>query len=353
MSRNNIKALEEEINFLRITIQHFNIENIKMKNQIEDLKITLNSDTRILQEYLLQISDKDTTVMKLNNTLEQLKKRLENLESQQIFTRKNQNRISTPDRNDSNNIKTRQVGNITIKPNKEEQQRALSVLKPRKIQGDLISNKIDIIKNNQRKKYKPSGNKNMKIKHIQEKIKLDLIKTKHKLNLIQTMYLRNIEKMKQGQKLTSVVLFDEKEDIINKKMIEKDIKVNEIFIKNFDPEKEKVILFMDDKNQIWEIIPQPHLNENILKEGNFEFLKNLEEVQISGMDNNQNNFGKKVDMDDDIEVSLDDSFYNENNNFGDKNYNQILQGSDIDNDDISEKSQGSNVAKIDNVKRRI
>ena len=58
-------------------------------------------------------------------------------------------------------------------------------------------------------------------------------------------------------------------------------------------------------------------------------------------------------MDDDIEVSLDDSFYNENNNFGDKNYNQILQGSDIDNDDISEESQGSNVAKIDNVKRRI
>ena len=146
MFRSNIKALEEEINFLRITIQHFNIENIKMKNQIEDLKITLNSDKRILQEYLLQISDKDSTVMKLNNTLEQLKKRFENLESQQIYTRKNQ-RISTPerDRTESNNAKIRQVGDITIKPDSEGQQRALSVLKPRKIPGDLISNKIDII----------------------------------------------------------------------------------------------------------------------------------------------------------------------------------------------------------------
>jgi len=46
--------------------------------------------------------------MKLNNTVEQLKKRLENLESQQIYTRKN-NRMSTPgrDRTESTNTKTR------------------------------------------------------------------------------------------------------------------------------------------------------------------------------------------------------------------------------------------------------
>ena len=352
MSRSNLKALEEEVNFLRITIQHFNIENIKMRNQIEDLKMTLNSDKRILQEYLLQISDKDTTVMKLNNTLEQLKKRYENLESQQIFTRKNNNRVSTPDRDrtESNNAKGRHIGNISIKPNKEEQQRALSVLKPRKIPGDLISNKIDIIKNNKKKKYKPMGNKNLKIKQTQEKIKLDLIQTKHKLNLIQTMYLRSIEKMKQGQKLTSVVLYDEKEDLMNKKISQNDIEMNDIFRKNYDPENEKVILFMDDKNQIWEITPQPHLNENLLKEGNFEFLKSLEEVQIIGSNGNKINEQKKVDMGDDIEVYLNDSFYNENKRNGIDNYNEFYQGSD--NEDISEESQDSNVANLGGIKKK-
>ena len=352
MSRSNLKALEEEVNFLRITIQHFNIENIKMRNQIEDLKMTLNSDKRILQEYLLQISDKDTTVMKLNNTLEQLKKRYENLESQQIFTRKNNNRVSTPDRDrtESNNAKGRHIGNISIKPNKEEQQRALSVLKPRKIPGDLISNKIDIIKNNKKKKYKPMGNKNLKIKQTQEKIKLDLIQTKHKLNLIQTMYLRSIEKMKQGQKLTSVVLYDEKEDLMNKKISQNDIEMNDIFRKNYDPENEKVILFMDDKNQIWEITPQPHLNENLLKEGKFEFLKSLEEVQIIGSNDNKINEQKKVDMGDDIEVYLNDSFYNENKRNGIDNYNGFYQGSD--NEDISEESQDSNVANLGGIKKK-
>ena len=352
MSRNNLKALEEEVNFLRITIQHFNSENIKMRNQIEDLKMTLNSDKRILQEYLLQISDKDTTVMKLNNTLEQLKKRYENLESQQIFTRKNNNRVSTPDRDrtESNNAKGRHIGNISIKPNKEEQQRALSVLKPRKIPGDLISNKIDIIKNNKKKKYKPMGNKNLKIKQTQEKIKLDLIQTKHKLNLIQTMYLRSIEKMKQGQKLTSVVLYDEKEDLMNKKISQNDIEMNDIFRKNYDPENEKVILFMDDKNQIWEITPQPLLNENLLKEGKFEFLKSLEEVQIIGSNGNKINEQKKVDMGDDIEVYLNDSFYNENKRNGIDNYNEFYQGSD--NEDISEESQDSNVANLGGIKKK-
>ena len=356
MFRSNIKALEEEINFLRITIQHFNIENIKMKNQIEDLKITLNSDKRILQEYLLQISDKDSTVMKLNNNLEQLKKRFENLESQQIYTRKNQ-RISTPerDRTESNNAKTRQVGDISlnIKTNNEGPQRALSVLKPRKIPGDLISNKIDIIKNNQKKKYKSIGNKNMKIKQRQEKIKAEIIQTKHKLDLIQHMYLRLIEKMKQGKKLTGFVLYNEKEDILNKKLIENDIKFNEMFIKNYDAEKEKVLLFMDDKNQIWEIIPQPHLNENLLKEGNYQFLKSLEEVKIFNNNENnseKNNFGKMVDMENDIEITLNNSFYNENNKYDYDNYNDMYQGSD--NNDISEESNDSNVANIGDYKKR-
>ena len=346
MSRVNIKALEEEINFLRITIQHFNIENIEMKNRIEDLKITLNSDKRILQEYLLQISDKDSTVMKLNNTLEQLKKRLENLESQQLYTRKNNNRLSTPerDRTDTNNTKTRQIGNIIIKPNKEEQQRALSVLKPRKMQGESISNKIDIIKNNQKKKYKPIGDKNIIIKKKQEKILLDLTNIKHKINLIQTLYLQTIEKIKQGKKLTSFVLYDEKEDIKNKKIIENDINFNDIFKTNYDLEKEKIILFMDDKNQIWEITPQPHLNENILKEGNYQFLKSLEEVKVYGNDDDTTST-KSVDMSGEVDVFLNDSFYNENKKYDYDNINDYIEGSD--NYNISEESQNSNVAQAD------
>ena len=66
------------------------------------------------------------------NTVEQLKKRLDNLEPPQLYTKKN-NRISTPerDRTDTNNQKSRHVGNISMNSNKVEQPRALSVIKSR------------------------------------------------------------------------------------------------------------------------------------------------------------------------------------------------------------------------------
>ena len=353
MSRNNIKALEEEINFLKITIQHFNNENIEIKNQIEDLKITLNSDKRLLQEYLLQISHKDSTVIKLNHTVEQLKKRLDNLEPQQ-FTKKN-NRISTPerDRTDSNNLKTRHVGNISIKSTKIEQPRALSVLKSRKIMGETIENKIDIIKK-VNKKIKP--NTISKIKNVQEKVKLEIMQTKHKLDLIQHMYLRAVEKLRQGKKLTSVVLYDEKEDLLNKKIIENNVGINDIIKKNYDNNKEKAIIFMDDKDQIWEIQPQPHLTEEILKEGNYKYLKSLEEVDINNNEYNseekekENNIINKIDEiedEDDIEISLNNSFYNEQNvDYYEDDFYMDNETKNINNNDIMEESQESNIANI-------
>ena len=349
MSRNNVKALEEEINFLKITIQHFNVENIEMKNQIEDLKITLNSDKRLLQEYLLQISDKDSTVIRLNHTIEQLKKRLDNLEPQQQIHTKKYNRVSTPerDRTDTNNKKTRHVGNITIKTTKVEQPRALSVLKSRKNIGNEIENKIDIIKKDNQKLKK---NKISKIKNL-EKIKLEILQTKHKLNLIQHMYLRAVEKLKQGKKLTGVVLYDEKEDLKNKKIIENNFDFNYIWKKNYDDNKEKAILFMDDKDQIWEIQPQPHLTEEILKQGNYNYLKSLETVDVTNEDynseenikNEEKNLGDNNDMDD-IEISLNNSFYNEQNG---ENYDEdfYLETKNINNE-ILEESQESNFANL-------
>ena len=173
---------------------------------------------------------------------------------------------------------------------------------------------------------------------------------RHKLNLIQALYLRIIEKKKQGKKLTNFVLFNEKDDFINTKKLEKDIKFNEIFIKNYEENKEKIILFLDDKNQVWEITPQPHLNENILKEGNYQFLKSLEEVQIINDNENSNNKNENIiDMENDIEVNMNNSFYNENKKYEYDNNNQFYQGSEYNN--ISEESQGSNAAQFGDAKR--
>ena len=75
-----IKNIEQEISFLKITINHLATENESLKQKIEDLKITHQTNKDLLKEYLSQISNKDSTVQKLNNTIEQLKTRLKNLD---------------------------------------------------------------------------------------------------------------------------------------------------------------------------------------------------------------------------------------------------------------------------------
>ena len=213
--------------------------------------------------------------------------------------------------------------------------------------GNEIENKIDIIQKDNQKLKK---NKISKIKNL-EKIKLEILQTKHKLNLIQHMYLRAVEKLKQGKKLTSVVLYDEKEDLKNKKIIENNFDLNNIWKKNYDINKEKAILFMDDKDQIWEIQPQPHLTEEILKQGNYNYLKSLETVDVTNGDynseedkkNEEKNLADNEDVDD-IEISLNNSFYNEQNmeNYVDDFY---LDTKNINNE-ILEESQESNIANI-------
>jgi nanoRNase/pAp phosphatase (c-di-AMP/oligoRNAs hydrolase) len=59
MSKISNKCLDEEISFLRITIDHFAEENESIKQKIEDLKVTYQSDKELLNEYYNQISNKD------------------------------------------------------------------------------------------------------------------------------------------------------------------------------------------------------------------------------------------------------------------------------------------------------
>ena len=92
MSKISNKCLDEEISFLRITIDHFAEENESIKQKIEDLKVTYQSDKELLNEYYNQISNKDSNVRKLTNTIQQLKTRLNHLE---ITNKKNYFRVNS------------------------------------------------------------------------------------------------------------------------------------------------------------------------------------------------------------------------------------------------------------------
>ena len=80
-SKMSNECLDEEISFLRKTIDYFATENENIKQKIEDLKTTYQFDKDLLKNHYVQITDNDENVRKIIKIIELLKIRLNRLES--------------------------------------------------------------------------------------------------------------------------------------------------------------------------------------------------------------------------------------------------------------------------------
>ncbi len=79
-SKANYMMLEQERNLLKITLDYVVKENEDLKQQNEDMKITVMHNKELLREYIEKITNKDKVVEKMNSTIDQLTQRLHSLE---------------------------------------------------------------------------------------------------------------------------------------------------------------------------------------------------------------------------------------------------------------------------------
>lgn len=79
-SKANYIMLEQERNLLKITLDYVVKENETLKQQNEDMKITVKHNKELLREYIEKITNKDKVVEKMNSTIDQLTQRLYSLE---------------------------------------------------------------------------------------------------------------------------------------------------------------------------------------------------------------------------------------------------------------------------------
>ena len=102
----NFQMLEQERNMLKITLQYISAENDKLKNELEDMKITAKKNKEMLKEYVTQITNKDKVFEKMNAQIEQLTNRLKIFENFKKLNSKkiNVNPINT---NSSNKIENK------------------------------------------------------------------------------------------------------------------------------------------------------------------------------------------------------------------------------------------------------
>lgn len=79
-SKANMMMLEQERNLLKITLDYVVKDNESLKQQNEDMKITVMHNKELLREYIEKITNKDKVVEKMNSTIDQLTQRLHSLE---------------------------------------------------------------------------------------------------------------------------------------------------------------------------------------------------------------------------------------------------------------------------------
>lgn len=216
------KYHDEEKNLLKITINHLARENDELKQLIEDMKITLQSNKDLLKEYLSQISNKDSTVQKLNNTIEQLKTRLQNLQSPIKLLHENHYTKSKHNEDINHDIPIVTVPLWTKKK-----------MAPA-IKDITFINNIDEDYNNYCEK--------------QKKVLSELAELKASL----------------------IALMNQKEDDINgmnNNQIKEVDDINQLLQFN-QGDGSQIVLFVDDQKQIWELIPKPELTEEQLNDIN-------------------------------------------------------------------------------------
>lgn len=136
-----IKMLEQQNNYYKLTLDFYSSENQSLKLKLEDMKETVKVNKEQLNEYITTITNKDLVVEKMNNTITQLKSRLEGLEMnyKACLQLKNQNSGNINNTNNlySNNItKNNNLTHITSMPNNE-------AYSHRVIQNTNVLNKVE------------------------------------------------------------------------------------------------------------------------------------------------------------------------------------------------------------------
>ena len=70
------KVFEERIKYLQLYLDHMLKENETLKQKLADMKMTAMQNKNLLKDYILNITNKDQIVEKLQCTIENLQERI-------------------------------------------------------------------------------------------------------------------------------------------------------------------------------------------------------------------------------------------------------------------------------------
>ena len=303
-TKSNFILLQNDIENLQKTIKLISEENIKLKDQVHDMKITVRENKKVLNDYIINITNKDKLFEKLNLIITELKEKIKRLEEK--IKENDKSKINTSDIKEI--LKDKEIHFININQNNN-----YSVTSQNNYMNLEKSDNLNIDKDNQKGDFALSlydlKNQNINIgnfniQNISEKqniINEELNNIKKELNDIKEQNTLK-KKLNQNLKIDINIDKDDNENNNNDKLeksfnnsyISEEIsdlsysfeenykknnsenifnikdKYNNIdnltnYFMKFD-EKKDTLLLIDGKNNIWEIIKRNDLSIKEIKQ---------------------------------------------------------------------------------------
>lgn len=278
-SKQNFIRLKEDREELLLTIASLQKDNKDLKNKINDLKITLKSNKELLQDYANQIYEKDQLYDKLNATIDDLKMQLTELEKKEKKYAENIYRSST---SKLNTMFYENENNKEIKNDENIEDNNFFFKKQNIIMDELFG-----IKENLRFLIRLFGKRNIK-KNLNESINLE-----ENLNASFYSEKNNNEGANNLDEFDNSFISENIEEISenNNKCLNGANKIIFNLNKRYDFDdnftkfieqtdlNDDLILLVDGKENLWEIIKRDDLTLNQVREFTKSFKKFEREVE--------------------------------------------------------------------------
>ena len=278
-SKQNFIRLKEDREELLLTIASLQKDNKDLKNKINDLKITLKSNKELLQDYANQIYEKDQLYDKLNATIDDLKIQLTELEKKEKKYAENIYRSST---SKLNTMFYENENNKEIKNDENIEDNNFFFKKQNIIMDELFG-----IKENLRFLIRLFGKRNIK-KNLNESINLE-----ENLNASFYSEKNNNEGANNLDEFDNSFISENIEEISenNNKCLNGANKIIFNLNKRYDFDdnftkfieqtdlNDDLILLVDGKENLWEIIKRDDLTLNQVREFTKSFKKFEREVE--------------------------------------------------------------------------
>ena len=290
-TKSNFILLQNDRESLQKTIKLISEENIKLKTQVRDMKITVRENKKVLNDYIINITNKDKLFEKLNLIIKELKEKIKRLEDK--LKENEKRKLNTTDLKEI--LKDKEINFININQNNNYSVTSQIIGDERK----NINNENDILKIGSAKTELNNEGSINELRQKQNIINNEIIDIKNQLDIImeQNSFKKKInqslkvdiktfnindnnnEKLKESfnnsyisQEISN--LSNSFDDEINK--VNNDNKIFNIekkycnidnltnFISKVDEKKEKLFL-VDGNDNIWEIIKRKDLNIEEIK----------------------------------------------------------------------------------------